>query len=79
LLIKEDFLLEICNFLKKQTHLQYKILIDIVAVDYPSYKKRFHLIYNLLSVSFNERIFIKCSIQSFKSLYSITSVFSAAG
>jgi NADH:ubiquinone oxidoreductase subunit C len=72
-------LLEVCKFLKKQTHLQYRVLIDIVAIDYPFYKKRFHLVYNFLSVLYNERLFIKCKIQNLKTLCSITSLFSAAG
>ena len=34
-------------------------LIDLTAVDYPGNKKRFILIYNLLSVSKNFRIKVK--------------------
>lgn len=73
------FLIPVLQFLKKNSHLQFKTLVDIIGVDYPTRKKRFTVIYNLLSVSYNERIFIKCSVSSLMALPSVIPVFSAAG
>jgi NADH-quinone oxidoreductase subunit C len=51
----------------------------MTAVDYPSRKDRFDVVYNLLSVRFNTRIRVKVIINEFQSLESITSIYSAAG
>jgi len=50
----------------------------MTAVDYPSRKDRFDVIYNLLSIRFNTRIRIKVIINEFQSLESITSIYSSA-
>jgi NADH:ubiquinone oxidoreductase subunit C len=68
----------LCNFLKNHTNAQYKILIDIVVVDYPLKKKRFEVIYNLLSVSRNSRLFLKCQLTTLDPIYSITGIYAAA-
>lgn len=72
-------LFSICQFLKKQTNLQYKTLLDIVAIDYPLDVNRFVLVYNFLSLLYNERIFVKCRIKNLSSLTSIRLLFLAAG
>lgn len=77
--IDSFYLFPICLFLKKQTNLQYKTLIDIVAVDYPLDMNRFVLVYNFLSLLYNERIFVKCRIKNLSSLTSISVLFLAAG
>lgn len=77
--VKSTHLFFVCLFLKKQTQLQYKTLIDIVAVDYPLKRNRFTIIYNFLSTLYNDRLFVKCSLPSLASLSSITSLFSVAG
>lgn len=72
-------LLSVCLFFKKQTQLQYKTLIDIIAVDYPLKERRFTVIYNFLSTLYNERIFLKCTLPGLSSINSISSLFLAAG
>jgi len=46
-------------FLKYSHFMQFKILIDLVAIDFLNNYNRFELVYNLLSVRYNLRIFIK--------------------
>jgi len=60
------------EFLKKHTYLQYSILIDITGVDYPFNKKRYELVYQLLSIYYNHRIMIKVRLNE---LISINSLF----
>ena len=49
-------------FLKNHTNTQFKVLSDICVVDYINKKKRFEIIYNLLSIRFNTRLKVKiCS------------------
>jgi NADH/F420H2 dehydrogenase subunit C len=58
---------------------QYKLLVDITAVDYPSRPLRFEVVYNLLSIQYNARIRIKTCVDEIKPLISSTGVFSSAG
>lgn len=52
-------LLNIVSFLKKHTYFQFKVLIDIYCVDYPSKKNRFELTYQFLSIINNVRLNLK--------------------
>lgn len=65
-------------FLKNHTHAQYKILTDICTVDYIQRKNRFEIIYNLLSIKFNSRIFIKIITNELQPIESITKIFKNA-
>ena len=66
-------------FLRDHMNTQYKILIDLTAVDYPSRSLRFEVVYNLLSVQYNARIRIKTCIDEITPLPSSTSLYSASG
>jgi len=46
-------LLFILSFFKNHSSLQYKVLTAISGVDFPCRKKRFEVVYDLLSVRFN--------------------------
>ncbi len=63
------------NFLKKHTNTQYKTIVDITAVDNPDQKKRFEIIYNLLSTTYNNRIRIKTIIDEITPIESITKIY----
>ena len=61
-------------FLKYNNFTQFKILNDICVIDYPYKKKRFEIIYNILSIKYNLRFFLKTFllnnyIQSISTLY----------
>jgi NADH dehydrogenase (ubiquinone) Fe-S protein 3 len=66
-------------FLRDHMNTQYKVLIDVTAVDYPSRPLRFEVVYNLLSVEFNARIRIKTCVDEITPLISSTQVYSSAG
>lgn len=76
--ISPNKIIPILFFLKNHTNSQFKILSDIVAVDYIHKKDRFMIIYNLLSIRFNSRLQIKISINELQSIDSIIKVYSVA-
>ena len=65
-------------FLKDNPSLSMDSLIDLTAVDYPGNKKRFILIYNLLSVSKNFRIKVKIKTNEDNPVPSVTEVYPCA-
>ena len=60
-----DSVVPFLYFLRDHMNTQYKVLIDVTAVDYPSRSLRFEVVYNLLSVKYNARIRIKTCISIF--------------
>lgn len=66
------------QFLHRHSHAQYKVLIDITAVDYPSRADRFEVVYHLLSIQWNQRLRIKTVIDEITPLASLTSIYPVA-
>ena len=60
--IYPEYVLPFFSFLQNHTHTQFKVLVDLTAVDYPSREKRFEVVYNLLSIQHNARIRIKTRV-----------------
>lgn len=74
-----EHLVPFATLLKNHSNSQCKQLIDLTAVDYPSRKERFSLVYQILSVHYNSRIRIKTEIDEITPVHSITALFSSAG
>jgi NADH/F420H2 dehydrogenase subunit C len=67
------------KFLRDFTHAQFKLLIDITAVDYPGrVNHRFELVYSFLSITYNYRVIVKCFVNEFSVVPSLTSLFSSS-
>ena len=64
--------------LKEDSSLQFDQLIDLTAIDYPSQDKRFHIVYLLLSMTLNQRILVKSSLEDGENIATITSIHKAA-
>ena len=79
LYIFPQFIIPFFSFLKNHINTQFKVLIDVTAVDYPTRALRFEIVYNLLSVSYNARIRIKTCIDETTTIASVTELYSAAG
>lgn len=79
IIIPENKILSIFFFLKNHSHTQFKILSDLVVIDYPQKKKRFEIVYNLLSIRFNTRLKVKININELQTINSITSIYKTAG
>lgn len=76
--ISRNFLLEFFKFIKIHTWTQFKVLSDIIAIDYPGRNKRFDVIYQLLSIAYNSRMNILVSVGELSVLPSISSVYKGA-
>lgn len=73
-----NYINKLIFFLTKHTNSQYNILIDFTGVDYPNRKKRFELIYNLLSLRFNSRITLSCFVAEMTLIPSIIHIHEGA-
>ena len=75
ILIKnKNDLFSIIKFLRDSEKLLFNQLIDITAIDYPSRELRFDIVYLLLSLTLNQRVLIKTSINEIDNLESISSI-----
>jgi len=76
LLTKSQYGYNLIKTLKANSLTQFRVLNDVCIVDYPEKTNRFEINYNLLSVKYNFRLFIK----SYTSAYvnSITNLFDSA-
>jgi NADH-quinone oxidoreductase subunit C len=74
--------LEALRFAKNDPHLLCELLTDLTAVDYLEQRApnepRFEVIYNLYSLTFNRRFFLKVGVNDGQSLPSATSVWRTA-
>ena len=68
-------LFSIVFFLKNHSVLQFKALVDMVCYDTVGYKKRFCLVYSLLSIRYNTRLHLIISVGSLIKLVSVVSLF----
>ena len=76
--IKKNDILKTIQFLKEDRNLQYNQLIDLTAIDYPSRKNRFEVVYIFLSMTENKRVIVKTSLKEDENIESITSIHKAA-
>uniref|UniRef100_D8FRQ1 NADH dehydrogenase [ubiquinone] iron-sulfur protein 3 n=1 Tax=Asplenium nidus TaxID=29642 RepID=D8FRQ1_ASPND len=74
-----DYLFQLPWFLRCHTNTRFGILIDICGVDYPSQKRRFGVVYNLLSIQYNSRIRIRIGVDEITPVSSVISIFPSAG
>lgn len=77
--VQHDYILQVLNFLRDDPRNQFKMLIDICGVDFPEREKRFEVVYNLLSLKYNQRIRVKVSVDENTPVPSAVGVYSAAG
>ena len=71
-------LLKFAQFLKMHCHGQYQLLIDATAVDHPGSDKRFHVVYQFLSIQYNSRLRVKTLVDSVTPVESLTEAYSSA-
>ena len=64
--------------LKKMDDLNFEMLLDITAVDYPQRSKRFELVYNLLSLKNHLRLRVKIFLNDNEIVPSISKLYKSA-
>lgn len=77
--IRADSLIKVVEFLKNDPRLQFNILVDITALDYPDRKPRFDAVYHFMSIPFQRRLRLKVPVEDGASgLDSLTPLWGAA-
>jgi NADH-quinone oxidoreductase subunit C len=77
--VKREALLDVLCFLRDDPKCRFNVLCDICGVDYPDRPERFDVVYNLLSLPFNQRIRLKLETDEERPVPSVTGLYSSAG
>ena len=72
-------LISLFEHLKEDTELNFEMLIDITAVDYPKRNKRFEVVYHLLSLTNKNRLRVKIFVNDDTPLPTLTEMYRGAG
>jgi len=78
LYVAPSAIIPVMTFLRDHTNTQYKQVMDICGVDYPTRSKRFEVVYHLLSVKHNSRIRVKTYADEVSPVPSIVGLFAGA-
>ncbi|MAR78863.1 MAG: NADH-quinone oxidoreductase subunit C [Rhodospirillaceae bacterium] len=78
LTVSSEKIIEVLTFLRDESSCQFKMLIDICGVDFPEREIRYEVVYNLLSLTHNQRIRLKVMTNSENPIPSVVSVYSTA-
>ncbi len=78
-MVGHESIVKILTFLRDDTNCGFRILIDICGVDWPEREMRFDVVYNLLSLTHNQRIRVKVQTDERHPVPSAAGVFSSAG
>jgi len=74
-----DEILDLMRKLRDDSNCLFKVLVDLTANDFPAREERFEIVYNLLSLSHNQRIRIKTATDEETPVPSMVPLFSSAG
>ena len=77
--IAREELLRVLVFLRDDPRCRFTMLCDICGVDHPDRPQRFDVVYNLLSVTLNQRIRLKLETDEDGPVPSATGLYSSAG
>ena len=78
LVTRPGSLRKVMRFLRDDSQCLFKVLVDVCGVDYPAREKRFEVVYNLLSVSHNQRIRVKVRVGEDEAVPSAAQLFPTA-
>ncbi|KAL0478572.1 NADH dehydrogenase (ubiquinone) Fe-S protein [Acrasis kona] len=66
------YLVQLMHVLNLHHNYQFKMFMDLAAIDYPANRDRFQVVYNLLSTLYANRLFVKVNNNETDSLPSLT-------
>ncbi|MFV0430758.1 MAG: NADH-quinone oxidoreductase subunit C [Alphaproteobacteria bacterium] len=69
---------KVMTFLHEDKHCSFEQMMDVTAVDYPEREPRFDIVYNLLSLSLNQRIRVKASLNEDTPIPTVTDIWKCA-
>ena len=76
--INAEDLQDVVLLLKSNKNTKFQQLIDITTADFPENKKRFKMVYLLLSHEFNFRVILSYTISENEKILSLTKIFPSA-
>ncbi len=76
--VEREAIVSVLMHLRDDVNCQFKQLMDVCGVDHPARSRRFDVVYNLLSLTYNRRIRIKLETDEETPVPSVVGVFSAA-
>ncbi|MEO1042563.1 MAG: NADH-quinone oxidoreductase subunit C [Pseudomonadota bacterium] len=68
-------IIDVLTFLRDDSMCRFSQLIELAGVDYPERRKRFDVVYHLLSITNNARVRIKIQANETDAVPSVTSVY----
>ncbi len=77
--IKREDLVRVLGLLRDDPKCRFNLLCDLCGVDYPDRPQRFEVVYNLLSMSLNQRIRVTLETDEEHPVPSVTGLYSCAG
>ncbi len=77
--VAREALPQVLQFLRDDPHCRFAMLCDICGVDHPDRERRFDVVYNLLSLTLNQRIRLKVETDEESPVPSATGLYSCAG
>nr|YP_010165724.1 NADH dehydrogenase subunit 9 [Imasa heleensis]QRR29737.1 NADH dehydrogenase subunit 9 [Imasa heleensis] len=78
ILVYPKYIINFLKFMRDHVNTQFKTLVDINCVDYPSRTNRFEVVYHLLSITYNTRVIIKTYTDEVTPIESSTLVYNSA-
>lgn len=76
--VHRERIVRVLTFLRDDVNCQFKQLMDVCGADYPEREDRFEVVYNLLSLTHNQRIRVKLRTDARNSVPTATGVFNSA-
>jgi NADH-quinone oxidoreductase subunit C len=76
--VKKDSIVNLANFLKNDSELEFVMCKDVTAIDWATRKNRFTAVYNVYSFKLNFNLRIKANLDESESIESVTSVWRSA-
>ncbi len=76
--VRTESIVRVLSLLRDDVNCRFRQLVDICGVDYPERAPRFEVVYNLLSLTNNNRIRVKVRTDEDTPVPTVTGVFSAA-
>lgn len=76
--VRREAIVKVLTFLRDDVNCQFKVLMDVCGVDYPEREERFDVVYNLLSMTHNQRVRIKVRTDEKTPVASAVPVFNSA-
>lgn len=71
---RADTIVRVLTFLRDDSQCQFRMLVDLCGVDYPNREFRFDVVYNLLSLTQNQRIRVKVQTDEDTPVPSVTAL-----